>query len=59
VVVQGDAPLDIDIRFAKENYGAISPGYNAHIAVNAVPAVCDAPPGVRTTDELRIIPVFG
>jgi len=58
VIVEGDAPLDIEVRFAKENYGPISPGYNAHIAVNAVPAVCDATPGIRTTDELLILPIF-
>jgi len=59
VVVEGDAPLDVEAHFARENYGSISPGYNAHIAVNAVPAVCDAPPGIRTTDELRLVACFG
>jgi 2,4-diaminopentanoate dehydrogenase len=59
LVVDGDAPLEVEIHFARENYGPISPGYNAHIAVNAVPAVCDAPPGIRTTDELLIVPTFG
>ncbi|MCX5356271.1 dihydrodipicolinate reductase [Streptomyces mirabilis] len=52
VVVEGDAPLDIDIRVATENYTAVSPGYTAHIAVNAVPVVCEAPPGIRTTFDL-------
>ncbi len=59
VVVEGDAPLDVEIKFAKDNYGPVSPGYNAHIAVNAIPAVCDAPPGIRTADELRLAPFFG
>jgi 2,4-diaminopentanoate dehydrogenase len=59
VDVQGDAPLDIDIRFAKENYDQISPGYNAHIAVNSVAGVCDAKPGIRATDELHLVPIFG
>jgi 4-hydroxy-tetrahydrodipicolinate reductase len=59
VVIEGDAPLDIDIRFARENYDPISPGYNAHIAVNAVPAVCEAEPGIRVTSELRLFPIFG
>jgi 4-hydroxy-tetrahydrodipicolinate reductase len=58
VVVEGDAPLDIEVHFARENHGAISPGYNARIAVNAVPAVCDATPRIRTTNELRIVPIF-
>jgi 4-hydroxy-tetrahydrodipicolinate reductase len=60
VVVEGDAPLDIEIRFAKQDYARISPGYTAHIAVNAVPAVCEAKPGIRTTVDLpRILPTFG
>jgi 4-hydroxy-tetrahydrodipicolinate reductase len=54
VFVDGDAPLDIDIRFAvtPENMGAMTPGYTANRAVNAVPYVCAAPPGIRTTVEL-------
>lgn len=45
VDIAGDSPLDIDIRFAKENYDPISPGYNAHIAVNSVAGVCEAETG--------------
>ncbi|WP_405959593.1 dihydrodipicolinate reductase [Streptomyces sp. NBC_00024] len=52
VVVEGDAPLAIDIRVATENYTAVSPGYTAHIVVNAVPLVCEAQPGIRTTLDL-------
>lgn len=52
VVVEGDAPLDIDVRVTSENYAAVSPGYSAHIVVNAVPLVCEAPPGIRTTLDL-------
>jgi 2,4-diaminopentanoate dehydrogenase len=54
VAVDGDAPLDIDLRFPVplERMGAVSPGYTAHRAVNAVPAVCAAPRGIRTTVEL-------
>ena len=59
VVIAGDAPLDIEIKFAKDNYDPISPGYNAHIAVNAVPAVCEAAPGIRVTSDLRLFPIFG
>ena len=59
VDIAGDAPLDIDIRFAKENYDPISPGYNAHIAVNSVIGVCEARPGIRAADELRLVPIFG
>jgi 4-hydroxy-tetrahydrodipicolinate reductase len=54
IAVDGDAPLDVDIRFAVpvERLGAVSPGYTAHRAVNAVPAVCAAAPGIRTTLDL-------
>jgi 4-hydroxy-tetrahydrodipicolinate reductase len=58
VKIEGDAPLDIDIRFAREGYDPISPGYNAHIAVNAVPAVVEAEPGIRIVSDLRLFPVF-
>ena len=54
VVVDGDAPLDVDIRFAVpiERMGDVSPGYTANRAVNAVPFVCAAAPGIRTTADL-------
>jgi hypothetical protein len=54
VVVQGDTPLDIGITFpvAPEDYAAFTPGLTAHRPVNAVAAVCAAPPGIRTTPEL-------
>jgi hypothetical protein len=54
VVLQGDCPLDVSISFpvAPENYAAMTPGLTAHRPVNAVPYVCDAPPGIRTTADL-------
>ena len=52
VVVDGDAPLDLDIRFTGDRS---SPVYTAQICVNAVPAVYEAPPGIRTTADLRPI----
>jgi 4-hydroxy-tetrahydrodipicolinate reductase len=61
VQVLGDTPLDVGIRFPvePERYAQVSPGFTAHPAVNAVPAVCDAAPGIRTTFDLpRIIPAF-
>jgi 4-hydroxy-tetrahydrodipicolinate reductase len=57
--VDGDAPLDIDIRFPvpPEAWAATSPGLTAHRPVNAVPFVCAAEPGIRTTVDLpQIIP---
>jgi 2,4-diaminopentanoate dehydrogenase len=59
VILEGDAPLDVTVDFERDDYGGVSAGYNAHIVVNAVPAVSDAPPGIRTTDELRLVPYFG
>jgi 4-hydroxy-tetrahydrodipicolinate reductase len=54
VLVEGDAPLDIDLRFAVpiERMGEVSPGFTANRAVNAIPFVCAAPPGIRTTADL-------
>ena len=58
---EGDTPLDVGITFpvAPEDYAAFTPGLTAHRAVNAVAAVCAAPPGIRTTVDLpNIIPRF-
>lgn len=62
VQVAGDTPVDLRITFPvePERYPEVSPGFTAHPAVNAVPAVCDAAPGIRTTADLpRVIPVLG
>ena len=52
--VAGDAPLDVEMRLAVplEDMGEWSPGYTANRAVNAVPVVCAAEPGIRTTVDL-------
>ena len=58
VTVEGDAPMNIEIAFP----GPLDQmaGYTANRAVNAVPAVCAAPPGIRTTVDLpQIIPTLG
>ena len=54
VSVDGDAPLDIDLLFpvTLDEMGAVTPGYTANRAVNAVPYVCAAAPGIRTTMDL-------
>ena len=60
--VDGDAPVDVDIRFAIPDgrMGEMTPGYTANRPVNAVPYVCAAPPGIRTTVDLpQIIPALG
>jgi 2,4-diaminopentanoate dehydrogenase len=57
VTVDGDAPLDIDIRFPTppEQMASVTPAYTANRAVNAVPFVCGAAPGIRTTLDLPTI----
>lgn len=61
LLVDGDAPLDVDIRFPVplERYASVSPGYTANRAVNAVPFVCAAAPGIRSSVELpQFIPTL-
>ncbi len=61
VRVEGDTPLDVSITFpvAPEKYAATTPGLTAHRPVNAIPAVCAAPPGIRTTVDLpQVIATF-
>ncbi len=54
ITVDGDAPLDVSIQMPvpADRWPAISPGYTAHRAVNAIPYVCAAPAGIRTTVDL-------
>jgi 4-hydroxy-tetrahydrodipicolinate reductase len=57
LTVAGDAPLDIEMRFAVplDAMGATTPGYTANRAVNAVPVVCEAATGIRTSVDLPLI----
>ncbi|MCJ8156041.1 dihydrodipicolinate reductase [Sphingomonas sp. LaA6.9] len=52
--VEGDTPLDVGITFPvkPEDYAAFTPGLTAHRAVNAIPVICEAAPGIRTTVDL-------
>jgi 4-hydroxy-tetrahydrodipicolinate reductase len=54
VEVAGDTPLDIDIRFPvpAERWAEVSPNLTAHRPINAIPYVCAAAPGIRTTVDL-------
>jgi hypothetical protein len=54
VSVDGDAPLEIDLPFPVplERMAEVSPNYTANRAVNAVPAVCRAEPGIRSILDL-------
>jgi hypothetical protein len=57
VTVDGDTPLTVDLPFpiTTEQLAAVTPGYTAHPAVNAVAPVCEARPGVLTTADLPVI----
>ncbi|MFI9833138.1 dihydrodipicolinate reductase [Streptomyces sp. NPDC051913] len=54
VTVDGDAPVDVGIRLPVplDRMAEVSPSYTANRAVNAVPSVCAAAPGIRTTSDL-------
>ena len=54
VSVVGDTPLEvtIDIAIPIERMAAVAPGLTAHRAVNAIPVVCAAAPGIRTSVDL-------
>jgi 4-hydroxy-tetrahydrodipicolinate reductase len=59
--VLGDAPLDIAITFPvpPADFATVVPGYSANRPVNAVPYVCEAPPGIRTVLDLpQILATF-
>jgi len=51
VSVDGDAPLEVTLRMPVplDRMAAVSPAYTANRAVNAVPYICAAAPGILTT----------
>lgn len=56
VLVEGDTPLDITIRFPiaqdPETRARIMPNLTAHRPINAIAAVCAAQPGIVTSADL-------
>lgn len=61
LVMEGDTPMEVNITFPvkPEDYAAFTPGLTAHRPVNAIPYVCAAAPGIRTTVDLpQIVPHF-
>lgn len=54
ISVDGDAPLEVTLRMPVplDRMAEISPAYTANRAVNAVPYVCAAAPGIITTLDL-------
>jgi 2,4-diaminopentanoate dehydrogenase len=63
VKVEGDCPLDIEIRYPQMDaaaYAQMTPGLTAHRPINVVSYICEAPPGIRTTIDLpQIIAQLG
>lgn len=57
ILVEGDTPMEVNITFpvSPEDYPNVTPGFTAHRAVNAVPALCAASPGIRTTVDMEQI----
>jgi 2,4-diaminopentanoate dehydrogenase len=54
VSVDGDAPLEVTLRMPipLDRMADVSPAYTANRAVNAVPYICAAAPGIHTTVDL-------
>ena len=54
VEVAGDTPLDLAIHcpVPAERWAEVSPNLTAHRPINAIPYVCAAAPGIRTTVDL-------
>ena len=62
VSVDGDAPLEVTLRMPipLDRMAAVSPAYTANRAVNAVPYVCTAAPGIHSTLDLpQVISALG
>ena len=62
VSLDGDAPLEVTLRMAVplDRMAAVSPAYTANRAVNAVPYVCAAAPGIQSTLDLpQIVAALG
>jgi hypothetical protein len=60
--VEGDAPLEVTLRMPipLERMAEVSPAYTANRAVNAVPYVCAAAPGIHSTLDLpQIVATLG
>jgi 4-hydroxy-tetrahydrodipicolinate reductase len=61
VRVRGDAPMDLDLPFPipLDDLAEFTPAYTANPAVNAVPFVCVARPGILSTYDLPPITPAG
>ena len=54
ISVGGDAPLEVSLHMPipLDRMAEVSPAYTANLAVNAVPYVCGAAPGIHSTLDL-------
>ena len=61
VRVRGDAPFEVELPFPVplDDLGSFTPAYTANRPVNAIPYVCDAPPGILSTSDLPPITPAG
>jgi 4-hydroxy-tetrahydrodipicolinate reductase len=62
VSVDGDAPLEVTLRMPipLDRIAEVSPAYTANRAVNAVPYLCAAAPGIHSTLDLpQVVPALG
>ena len=60
--VYGDTRLEVTLRMPVplDRMAAVSPAYTANRAVNAVPYVCAAAPGIQSTLDLpQIVAALG
>ena len=57
VLIEGETPIDVNITFpvAGDKVSPAMAGITAYRVINAVPYVCAAAPGIRTTAELPIL----
>jgi hypothetical protein len=62
VLIEGDTPIDVNVTFpvTAEQVSPAMAGITAYRVINAVPYVCAAEPGIRTTADLpNIVPRMG
>lgn len=57
VLVEGETPLEVNITFplAPDQVSPAMAGITAYRVINAIPYVCAAAPGIRTTAELPMV----
>jgi hypothetical protein len=62
LVIEGETPIDVSVTFpiAADRISPAMAGITAYRVINAVPCICAAAPGIRTTAELpNIVPMMG